>query len=393
MAKLPANVTRIIIGVVVVAIVAVGAYFVFFSGSSKKHVTAQFASAIGIYTGTPVRILGVNVGTVTGVHPGGAYVKVDMEYDSTYKLAPNASAVEVANSLVSDRYIQLTPLWDANRDGSKFLSDNAVIPEPRTQGPAELDDIYASLDKLAVALGPQGVNQGGQQNGALSVLLKVAAANLKGNGAAFGRSITQLSQAAETLANNKENLFGTVRNLQRFTDALHASDGQIRLFNQQLAQVASDLASERTDLGAALHDLGLALDDVGQFVKQNAAKFHTDIQGLEEITGVLVKEKSSLNETLAISPVAVANLVHTYQPDIGAIATRSNLASLTSLKNNSPQKILCSILSLTKLNLSKICPTEGKGGGLLGGLSGGGLTGSTPGDAGVGIPGLIGAGS
>jgi hypothetical protein len=40
---------------------------------------------------------------------------------------------------------------------------------------------------------------------------------------------------------------------------------------------------------------------------------------------VLVKEKSSLNETLAIGPIALANLVHTYQPDIGAIATRSNL--------------------------------------------------------------------
>ncbi|MDT4941658.1 MAG: phospholipid/cholesterol/gamma-HCH transport system substrate-binding protein [Pseudonocardiales bacterium] len=386
MAKLPANVTRIIIGAVVLAIVAVGAYFVFFNGSSSKKVTAQFASAIGIYTGTPVRILGVNVGEVTGVHPGGAYVTVDMQYDSKYKLAPNASAIEVANSLVSDRYIQLTPLWDAKRDGPKYLSDDAVIDVEHTGGPAELDDIYASLDKLAVALGPQGANKGGQQSGALSELLKVAAANLQGNGAAFGRSITKLSGAAQTLANSRGDLFGTVRNLQQFAEALHASDGQIRLFNQQLAQVATDLASERGDLGAALHDLGLALDDVSRFVKQNAAKFHTDIQGLEEITGVLVKEKSSLNETLAIGPVALANLVHTYQPDIGAIATRGNLASFSSTQNNSATNILCSILGLAPIDLSKVCPTNGGGGGGLPGLPGLG------GNAGTGIPGLIGAG-
>jgi phospholipid/cholesterol/gamma-HCH transport system substrate-binding protein len=385
MAKLPANVTRIIIGVVVLAIVAVGAYFVFFGGSSKKHVTAQFASAIGIYNGTPVRILGVNVGTVTGVHPGGAYVSVDMDYDSKYKLAPNASAIEVANSLVSDRYIQLTPLWDASRDGNSFLRDDAVIPTSRTGGPAELDDIYASLDKLAVALGPSGANKGGQQSGPLSVLLKVAAANLKGNGTAFGNSITKLSQAAQTLANGRENLFATVKHLQQFTDALHASDGQIRLFNQQLAQVASDLASERTDLGAALHDLGLALDDVSRFVRHNAAKFHTDIQGLEEITGVLVKEKSSLNETLAVAPIALANLVHTYQPDIGAIATRGNLASFSSTKNNSAKNILCSILGIAPINLSKVCPTHPT-------VPGGGIGNNGNGGAGVGIPGLIGAG-
>jgi phospholipid/cholesterol/gamma-HCH transport system substrate-binding protein len=383
MAKLPANVTRIIIGVVVLAIVAVGGYFVFFGGSDNKKVTAQFSSAIGIYTGTPVRILGVNVGEVTGVHPNGAYVEVQMEYNSDYKLAPNASAVEVANSLVSDRYIQLTPLYDAGRDGDKYLADDAVIDNQRTSGPAELDDIYASLDKLALALGPQGANQGGQDSGALSELLRVAAANLKGNGRAFGESITKLSQAARTLADSRGDLFGTVRNLQQFTSALHASDGQIRLFNQQLAQVASDLASERTDLAGALHELGLALDDVSRFVKQNRAKFHTDIQGLEEITGLLVKEKSSLNETLAVAPIALANLVHTYQPDIGAIATRGNLASLSSTQNNSAQNILCSILGLAPVDLSGVCPQHK--------LAGGGLVGGT-GDAGIGIPGLIGAG-
>lgn len=385
MAKLPANVTRLIVGAVVAAIVLVGAYFVFFTGGSNKKVTAQFESAIGIYSGTPVRILGVNVGQVTGVHPEGRYVRVTMEYDSKYKLAANASAVEVANSLVSDRYVQLTPLYVESRDHGKVLKDGAVIPMDRTGGPAELDDIYAALDKLAVALGPKGANQGGAKNGALSTLLKVAAANLKGNGAAMGQSIAKLSQAAQTLANRRSDLFGTVRNLQRFTRALHASDGQIRLFNQQLAQVASDLASERGDLGAALHDLGLALDDVSKFVKDNASKFHTDIRGLREITGVLVKQKASLNETLAVAPIALANLVHTYQPDIGAIATRGNLASLSSINNTSATQILCSILTLAPIDLSKVCPKQS------GVISNNDTSGTnTPG---INIPGLIGAGS
>src|SRR5882757_1944172 len=108
MAKMPRNVSRLVIGVIVAAVVLGGVYYVFFRGSSDKKVTAQFASAIGVYAGTPVKILGVNVGQVTGVHPNGAYVAVDMEYDSKYHLATNAQAVEVANSLVSDRYVQLT---------------------------------------------------------------------------------------------------------------------------------------------------------------------------------------------------------------------------------------------------------------------------------------------
>ncbi len=387
MARLPTNATRLIIGVVVAAIVLVGGYFVFFSGGSDKKVTARFASAVGIYTGTPVRILGVNVGTVTGVHPKAGYVEVDMTYDSKYTLPNNVTAVEVANSLVSDRYVQLTPAWNTAEASRTAFSSGSTIPMNRTGGPAELDDIYSALNKLAVALGPQGANKGGKQNGALSMLLNVSAANLRGNGTALGNSITNLASAAETLANSRTDLFGTVRNLQKFTQTLQASDSQIRTFNQQLAQVASDLASERADLGAALKDLGAALDKVSTFIRQNASKFHTDIVGLENVTNVLVREKASLNETLAIGPVTLANLVHTYDPSIGVIATRSNLVSLTGAN---PQQtavgITCALLKKLLGSVIKTLPSQCSS-------TTGTATSGTSSSPGLGVPGLIGGGS
>ena len=320
--KLRANLTRVVVGVVVLAVVlGVGGYLIF-GGSSTKKVTAHFVQAVGVYSGTPVQILGVKVGQVTNVTPDGNYVKVEMTYDSQYQVPANAVAVVVANSLVSDRFIQLAPAYSGS---GPVMASGATIPASRTAYPAELDDIYAALDKLSVALGPNGANK----NGALSDLLRVAAANLQGNGSAIGDSITQLSKAAQTLANGRGDLFGTVKNLQAFTAALQASDAQVRHFEEQLAQVASDLASERSDLGAALHNLTIALNQVATFVHDNANRFHQDIGGLEAITNVLVKQKASLNEALAVAPVALANIVHAYQPDQGVIATRSNLASLT----------------------------------------------------------------
>ncbi len=142
----------------------------------------------------------------------------------------------------------------------------------------------------------------------------MSAANLRGNGTNLGNSITKLSAAARTLANGRGDLFATVRNLQTFTKALADSDSQVRRFNTLLAAVSSDLAGERSDLGAALHNLGIALNQVAQFVRTNAAKTHADISGLKTLTNVLIKEKSSLNETLAVAPAALANLVHSYQP-------------------------------------------------------------------------------
>jgi phospholipid/cholesterol/gamma-HCH transport system substrate-binding protein len=377
MAKMPKLASRIIGIVVVAAIVLGGVYYLFFRNTSNKTVTAQFSFGVGIYSGTPVRILGVNVGEVTDVTPRGKYVYVKMEYDGKYRLAPTPTvgAVEVANSLVSDRYIQLTPLYNAKRDHGKWLPSGARIDNKHTAAPAELDDIYGALDKLSVALGPTGANKPsapGKNDGALSTLLKVASANLKGNGAAIGNSIHKLAAAARTLATKRGDLFATVRNLQKFSHALADSDGDIRSFNQLLAQVSGDLASERTDLGGALKQLGLALDDVNNFVKNNAGKFHSAISGLEDVTGVLVKEKASLNETLAVGPVALANIVHAYQPNLGVIVSRSNLVSLTGING----KTVCAVLEVVIQQaggvlsgvLGKITkPLDGVCNGILGG--------------------------
>jgi phospholipid/cholesterol/gamma-HCH transport system substrate-binding protein len=321
MSNLGKKAVNLITVVVVLAIVVGGVAYFLLSGNSTKKVSAQFSSAVGVYKGTPVKILGIDVGEVTGVKPNGATVTVTMEYDSKYKLPTNAISVIVANSLVSDRFIQLAPAY---KGSGPSLGRDAKIPQSRTAAPAELDDIYGALNKLSVALGPKGANK----NGSLRDLVNVSAANLKGNGAALGNSITKLSQAAKTLADGRGDLFGTVKNLQAFTKALSDSDSQVRHFNTQLAQVAGDLAAERKDLGAALQNLGTALNSVAGFVNDNAKKTHTDIVGLKSLTGVLVKEQASLNETLAVAPAALANIVHAYQPDLGVLATRSNLDSL-----------------------------------------------------------------
>jgi phospholipid/cholesterol/gamma-HCH transport system substrate-binding protein len=340
-AALRKNKTNVIVLVVVLAVVLGGVYYFLLRGSGNKTVSARFPAAVGIYPGTPVKLLGVEVGDVTSVSPKAGYVEVKMEYSSSYKLPAKGGALEVANSLVSDRYVQLAPAYKSG----PVMKSGATIPMKRTGAPAELDDIYAALNKLSVALGPAGANKGGTQGGALSAIVNVGAANLKGNGAALGNSITKLSEAARTLADNKTNLFATVRNLQQFTTTLKNSDADVRNFNTQLQQAASDLASERGDLGSALHNLGIALDAVNGFVKNNASKFHTDFQGLTTITNILVKQKASVNETLALAPAALSNITHAYQPNIGALGTRGNLASLTNLNLKTLTGQVCTTLS------------------------------------------------
>jgi phospholipid/cholesterol/gamma-HCH transport system substrate-binding protein len=331
---------RVISGVLVLAVIAVGAIYMF-GGADSKKLDAYFASGVGVYPGTPVKILGIQVGSVTKVTPHGDSVKIEMKYDHKYKVPAGAISVLVANSLVSDRYVQLAPAYTGT---GPVLANKAEIPLSRTASPAELDDIYGALNQLSVALGPTGANK----SGALSTFVDVAAANLDGNGAALNASIRNLSKAALTLSNGRDDLFGTVKNLKSFTQALSQSDGQVRHFENQLAQVAGDLADERGDLGAALHNLTIALHDVAGFVKTNAGKVHTDVVGLEDLTNILVKEKAALDETLTVSPVALSNLTHGYQESTGTLGTRSNLSNIAD-----PSQI-CAVLNQATGGLSSI---------------------------------------
>jgi phospholipid/cholesterol/gamma-HCH transport system substrate-binding protein len=206
---------RIVALATVLAVVAAGALWWLFGGGDQKRVTAYFSRAVGVYAGSDVQVLGVRVGAVESVTPRGGQVEVVFTVDGDVGVAPDTKAVVVAPSVVSDRYVQLT---DLSR-GGPVIADGAVIPASRTATPVELDELYASLNTLVTALGPDGSNS----DGALSDLLDTGAANLEGNGAAFNESVRNFADAARTLSGSAGDLFGTVDELQKFTTMSRAS--------------------------------------------------------------------------------------------------------------------------------------------------------------------------
>ncbi|MDP9182220.1 MAG: MCE family protein, partial [Actinomycetota bacterium] len=232
-----------------------------FGGAKTKSFSADFPRAIGVYVHSDVRILGVRVGEVTKITPQGTKVRLDMTYDASYKVPADATAVLVAPSIVSDRYVQLTPVWTQG----PLLADGVHFGKDRTAAPIELDQIYANIDTLNQALGPNGANK----DGALSDLLKVGAQNLDGNGAALNTTLKGLSTAVATLADNRNDLFGTIDNLQQLTTTLARNDAAVRAFNLDLAAVANQLNGEREDLAKAVKELASALGEVASFVKEN----------------------------------------------------------------------------------------------------------------------------
>ncbi len=329
---------------VVVALLVAG-----LAGGSDKRVTAYFPEAIALYKGTSVRMLGVPIGTVTLVQPVGTEVKVEMTYDPKYKVPADAVAALVPPSIVSDRYVQLAPAYT----GGPTMADGAVIPENRTEVPVELDQIFSSLNDLNVALGPNGANK----HGALSRLIQVGAANMNGNGQAMNDALSGVSRMIETLANHRNDLFGTVANLQQFTTMLANDDAGVRNLNDMLAQVSVQLNGERGELGDALRNLSIALTQVAAFVHDNKNALTGDIKGLTSVTSGIVKEKQALSELLDLAPLGLQNLALAYDPATHTLRTRSSQGE-TSSSPSDPSGPLCQLLS----SLKQPCPSRSSGG-------------------------------
>lgn len=239
-------------------------------------VTAYFTASVGLFPGSDVRVLGMRVGSVSAVVPEGTKVRVEMQLDEGTPVPADAKAVAVAPSLVSDRYVQFTPVYE----GGPRMRDGAVIPRERTATPLELDEINRNTDRMLRALGPDGANK----NGALSDYLDVTARNLHGNGAAINDAIKQFAEASRTLSGSKEDMFATVDHLQRFTKTLADSDHEVRRFNAQLADTAGFLASERGELAGALRDLGPALEETAAFVQNNRSQIRSNVDHLRGVT-------------------------------------------------------------------------------------------------------------
>ncbi len=294
------RIDRRVIALVVVALLVAVMFNVLHSPKKMKAVTAHFPRAVSVFTGTDVRILGVNVGKVTAVIPEGNSVRVEMEYDAGYKIPARAQAVIVTPTLVADRFVQLTPVFQ----GGDVMADKADIPLQQTGVPVELDRIYGSLQALTRALGPNGINA----DGTLDHLLEAGNKAFKGQGARGNQMIQDLADAAKTFGDGAGPLFDSVTQLAKFTTTLAENDNLVRAFMQDLTGVSSMLADESDDLEKAIASVAKAVGSVKGFVKNNRDAFVTDVEKLTEVMTTIASEKDNIQTAIEVAPVAMGNL-------------------------------------------------------------------------------------
>jgi phospholipid/cholesterol/gamma-HCH transport system substrate-binding protein len=317
---------RVLLAVALVALLVGGVYLVL--PARKGHqVVAYFPSAVGLYPGDDVRVVGVPVGKIDSIQPRARDVRVTMSIDSDVKLPADARAIVIAPNLVSARFIQFAPAYT---DGP-VMANGAEIGLDHTGVPVEWDEVKEQLTQLSTQLGPQDGMQG-----PLAEVVNQAADTFDGNGDSFRNALRELSQTAGRLGDSRADLFGTVRNLQVLVDALSHSNEQIVQFANHVASVSQVLADSSKDLDKTLGTLNQALSDVKGFLNQNNSALIAQVNKLTDFTNILTQHSDDIEQILHITPNGLANFYNIYNPAQGTVG---GLLSLPNFAN--PVQFIC----------------------------------------------------
>src|ERR1700756_4651834 len=314
----------------VIALVAVlvGGVYVLSSQGNNRSIVGYFTSAVGLYPGGQVRILGVPARSNDTIGPRPSDVKSTMSVSKDVKIPRDAKAVIISPNLVSARFIQLTPAYT----GGAALQDGGSIDLARTAVPVEWDEVKQALTQLTVQLGPTT----GSMQGPLGRAINQAADTLDGKGENSDTALDQLSQAAGRLGDSRSDIFGTVKNLQVLVNALSASNEQIVQFAGNVASVSQVLADSSRHLDNTLGTLNQALSDVRGFLHENNSTIIDTVNQLNDFAQTLSDQSENIEQVLHVAGPGIANFYNIYDPAQG---TLNGLLSIPEFAN--PVQFIC----------------------------------------------------
>lgn len=310
-----------IASMVVVLLLVITAVVAVRGGDSPTTITAQFDNTTGLYVGNDVQVIGVSIGKVTAIRPHGSRVDVTLRIDEGQPVARKAQALIMQSSLVTDRFVELTPAYTSG----PTLATGDVISLDQTNSPANYDDVLAGLDDLLVALdktSPDGTSIG--------ELIDDGAKQLDGKGARIAETLKATRAAMSTVDGREGDLKAITGNLDALVAMLARRDATLRSLATSVSSSTHTLASQRDELDKTLKALLELTDTTSTFVHDNRELITGDLAKTTRLLKLAAANKDEIAETFDLEPLVAENLWRTYDPE-----TRSSRIRV-DMRNSGP---------------------------------------------------------
>lgn len=275
------------------------------------QVDVEFERAVNLYPGSPVRALGIEVGSITSVENRDGLVRVRMAINEGTDLPADASAVVVPVTVLGERYVQLSPVYES---GPK-LEDGDLIPVERTQVPFEIDELLRGLDDYLGQIDPDRAGD----------LVTHLANLLEDQGQDLNDLIRNASGTVDLLADKGDELGAIVQSLSELTTTLGGRTEAIQELIRSYNQVTGVLAGNQDDLNAFITNLDRAAVELGGLLERHRDPLQQDIGTLTTSGRTLARNIDRLELVLESTPRLFAAAARAYDAERNVLVLNNQL--------------------------------------------------------------------
>jgi len=274
----------------------------------RVHYQVVFPTATGLLVGAPVRLSGVQVGTVTGVRlptdPGEVGIEVQIGIDPVYAervRGDSRAALRILQFLTNEKYVEIVP----GSPDEPPLEDGARIPRLVEIGVVERGEAIA------------------ENLGEVTISLKNILGRLEAGEGLLGQMLQDPSFGREGL----DALRGTLLNLHHISGELKAGKGTLgRLLNDdELASSLDSLGQTLDELAAIVHSLAEREGAVGMLLEEGGTAEQAlvdlrDAAGSFKRLAANLESREGLMGRLLSDPEYSAALADSLEATLGNVA-------------------------------------------------------------------------
>lgn len=246
---------------------------------------AEFAEAGGLRTGNEVRVAGVSVGKVTGIELDGDKVVVEMLIDTDVDFGRDTGARIQVRTMLGAMYVAIDPA------GPGALAAGDTIPVSRTEAPYDVVQAFSDLSDTTSQIDQQNLAEALDEIAILSGEIPDE----------FADALSGLSRVSSTLSARDQEITDLLQGLERAMVVLNDNDEQLETIFTDADSLFRAVADRRDSISALLQGTQTLSLELTALIDDNEEQLRPMLEQLEEITDMLVRIESSLDEAFRLA--------------------------------------------------------------------------------------------
>ncbi|WP_415032258.1 MCE family protein [Gordonia sp. (in: high G+C Gram-positive bacteria)] len=271
------------LGVLMLLMVSISSFYLTdlpILGAGPRY-TAEFNEAAGLQKGNEVRVAGIKVGTVDSVdlNKDGNKVLVRFNANDTWIGDQTQASIQI-KTLLGQKFLGLTPRGSKAADPSVPLKDTI---EPY--------DVIAAFSDASNQLTELDTDKVSESLDALSTAFSGTAGD-------FGPALTGLSRLSQTIAKRDQDIQKLLSATKTTSKILADRNEEFVSLIAGTGQLLDELNKRQQSISTLLESTTQLSKSLSGIVKDNQAQVGPALKSLQQVAGLLAKQKTNLNRSI-----------------------------------------------------------------------------------------------